>query len=122
MGALAFCEPGTLFYEIILAAGSSPKQLRENYGAVGDILFQLLDKEGNLIQDSPLEKKFKNCSINPEILKRMGNPELQKPVVILSSGARRAEAILAGLRGGYLNTVLIDHHLGQELLSLDERV
>jgi DNA-binding transcriptional regulator LsrR (DeoR family) len=64
MGALAFCEPGTLFYEIILAAGSSPKQLRENYGAVGDILFQLLDKEGNLIQDSPLEKKFKNCSIN----------------------------------------------------------
>ncbi len=79
-------------------------------GAVGDVLCHFLDKDGNLVP-SDIEERL--ISSDLERLKSLPN------VVGLAAGAKKAEAIRAVLRGGYLDVLITDEPTAALLLNGD---
>ncbi|MDO5299173.1 MAG: sugar-binding transcriptional regulator [Clostridia bacterium] len=80
--------------------------LRMNH-AVGDVLCHFLDREGQLLA-TPLEDRLISTPLSR--LKAMQN------VVGLAAGVRKAEAIRAVLRGGYLDVLITDEPTAALLL------
>ena len=77
-------------------------------GAVGDVLSHFLDKNGQLVSPD-LEKRL--MSIPMDQLKTLEN------VIGAAGGPDKAEAILAALRGGYLDVLITDEDTAQKLLE-----
>jgi len=77
-------------------------------GAVGDILSQFIDSNGNKIHSS-----FDDCmvSISLDVLKQLNN------VIAIAGGVSKAPAIRAALQGGYLNKLVIDEETAKLLLD-----
>lgn len=75
-------------------------------GAVGDICFQFIDGEGKLIQ-SPLSDRVIGISLAE--LKRAAT------VVGIAGGSGKIEAILASLRGKWINVLITDRGTAEEL-------
>lgn len=80
-------------------------------GAVGDVLSHFLDKNGNPIS---IELEDRLMSTPLEELRKLDN------VIGVASGARKAEAILAALRGGYLDVLITDEDTAKLLLEAPE--
>ncbi len=78
-------------------------------GAVGDILCHFIDENGDLIPND-LEQRLISTSLDQ--LKGFAN------TVGVAAGADKAKAILAALRGGYLNTLITDETTAQLVLEL----
>ncbi len=80
-------------------------------GAVGDILYHLVNHRGDLV--SPEISKL-ICSIEPKDLKEL--VELGVRVVVIASGEEKAEIARVAITAGYANVFIIDHELARALL------
>ena len=78
-------------------------------GAVGDMLCHFIDKDGNVIQSS-LERRLMSTSL--EQLKEMNNS------IGVAGGNTKAEAILAALKGKYLDVLITDETTATNVLRL----
>ena len=78
-------------------------------GAVGDMLCHFIDKDGNVIQSS-LERRLMSTSL--EQLKEMNNS------IGVAGSNTKAEAILAALKGKYLDVLITDETTASNVLRL----
>lgn len=78
-------------------------------GAVGDMLCHFIDKDGNVIQSS-LERKLMSTPL--EQLKEMNNS------IGVAGGSTKSEAILAALKGKYLDVLITDETTATNVLRL----
>lgn len=78
-------------------------------GAVGDMLCHFIDKDGNVIQSS-LERKLMSTPL--EQLKEMNNS------IGVAGGSTKSEAILAALKGNYLDVLITDETTATNVLRL----
>jgi len=83
------------------------RRLRRS-GAVGDICFQFIDKQGKLV-DSPLMKRV----IGIDLATLKAAPR----VVGIAGGESKVSAILASLKGGWINVLITDRHTAERLIS-----
>ena len=82
-------------------------QLKQR-GAVGDICFRFFDAQGELV-NSPLMQRV--IGIDMASLRRV------RRVVGVAGGRRKVRAILAALRGGWINVLITDRRTAESLLS-----
>mgnify|MGYP001063565984 FL=1 len=80
-------------------------------GAVGDILSQFINENGEKIECSFEERMI---AISLEELKKLKN------VIGVAAGVSKVPAIHASLRGGYLNKLITDEETAGLLLQMDE--
>lgn len=80
-------------------------------GAVGDILSQFINENGEKIKCSFEERMI---AISLEELKKLKN------VIGVAAGVSKVPAIHASLRGGYLNKLITDEETAGLLLQMDE--
>lgn len=78
-------------------------------GAVGDMLCHFIDKDGNVIQSS-LERRLMSTPL--EQLKEMSNS------IGVAGGSTKSEAILAALKGNYLDVLITDETTATNVLRL----
>jgi len=78
-------------------------------GAVGDMLCHFIDKDGNVIQSS-LERRLMSTPL--EQLKEMNNS------IGVAGGSTKSEAILAALKGNYLDVLITDETTATNVLRL----
>lgn len=78
-------------------------------GAVGDMLCHFIDANGELIP-SDIENRLISTSLDS--LKSLDN------TVGVAAGLNKAKAILAALRGGYLDTLITDETTASKILEL----
>jgi len=81
-------------------------------GAVGDILSQFINENGEKIECSFDERMI---AISLEELKKLKN------VIGVAGGTNKAAAIHAALKGGYLNKLIIDEETAALVLQMDEQ-
>jgi DNA-binding transcriptional regulator LsrR (DeoR family) len=88
----------------------SPEERAElsRLGAVGDICFRFFDAEGEPVK-SPLMQRV--IGIEPAALKRVNR------VVGVAGGRRKTQAILAALRGRWINVLITDQRTAASLLN-----
>lgn len=79
-------------------------------GAVGDICFQFIDKNGAPVQ-SPLMQRV--IGIDLDTLKRT------RRVVGIAGGADKVTAVLASLRGKWINVLITERKTAEHLIGLD---
>ncbi len=77
-------------------------------GAVGDLLSHFVDREGKLIS---VEQDRQLMSISLEDLRMLEN------VIGVAGGLSKVDAILAALRGGYVDILITDEETAQALLE-----
>jgi DNA-binding transcriptional regulator LsrR (DeoR family) len=87
--------------------GQEMRVLREA-GAVGDICLQFFDADG-----APVRSPFASRVISIPLQDLKGTP----CVIGVAGGERKVEAILAALRGRWVNTLITDHQTAQSLLA-----
>lgn len=78
-------------------------------GVVGDMLCHFIDKDGNVIQSS-LERRLMSTPL--EQLKEMSNS------IGVAGGSTKSEAILAALKGNYLDVLITDETTATNVLRL----
>lgn len=83
------------------------KEIREA-GAVGNVIAWFIDIHGN-VMDIPIHDRV--MSPSPEVLKAIP----QK--ILMTSGRHKCDALLGALRGGFVDVLIIDEGLAQELLK-----
>lgn len=84
------------------------KMLKEHQ-VIGDVALRFLDKNGN---ECDTELKERTISISLEQFRKI-------PVKItLASGEEKAHAVLAALRGGLVDVLIVDSNLGETVLKL----
>jgi DNA-binding transcriptional regulator LsrR (DeoR family) len=83
------------------------RQLRRS-GAVGDICFQFIDKRGRLVE-SPLMKRV----IGIDLATLKSAPR----VVGIAGGESKVPAILASLKGKWINVLITDRRTAERLIS-----
>lgn len=75
-------------------------------GAVGDIICHFIDKDGNLV-DTDIDSRL--ISVSLDTLHQLDN------VIGVAAGAHKAAAILAALKGGYLDILITDESTAELL-------
>lgn len=80
-------------------------------GAVGDLLSQFIDKDGNVV-DNELHDRLISTSLDS--LRDFKN------VIGVSAGDEKISAINAVLKGGYLNVLITDENTANKLLDLED--
>ena len=83
-------------------------EIFKSKGAVGDLLNQFYDIEGNVI-NLELHKRLITTNIN--LLKSLNH------VVAIASGIEKKEAILGALKGGYIDVLITDETIAYSLLE-----
>ena len=82
--------------------------LKEHH-VIGDVALRFLDKEGN---ECDTELKERTISISLEQFRKI-------PIkVTLASGEEKAHAVLAALKGGLIDVLIVDYRLGGTVLKL----
>jgi DNA-binding transcriptional regulator LsrR (DeoR family) len=106
IGALVPVESSTL-----LASGYVPRRDLETLkraGAVGDVFSYFVDADGNLVRNELYDRLI---TIGIDQLRRV-------PTLIgVATGAAKAKAVLAAVRGGFVNTLIIDSGLARALIE-----
>ena len=77
-------------------------------GAVGDLLGNFYDIDGNVVKSSLDQRRI---SANLDQIRKIAN------IVALACGKEKSEAILGAIHGGYINTLIIDLPLAKKVLS-----
>ncbi len=95
----------------LLDTGPGLEEIRKR-GAVGDVLYHLVDKQGRPV--SP-EISSLICSIDLQDLREM--VQLGVRVVVIASGQRKAEIARTAIKAGYANVFIIDDELARALLE-----
>ena len=83
-------------------------EIFKSKGAVGDLLNQFYDIDGNVI-NLELHKRLITTNIN--LLKSLNH------VVAIASGVEKKEAILGALKGGYIDVLITDETIAYSLLE-----
>lgn len=83
-------------------------EIYKSKGAVGDLLNQFYDIDGNVI-NLELHKRLISTEIN--LLKSLNH------VVAVASGIEKKEAIFGALKGGYINVLITDETIAYSLLE-----
>lgn len=78
-------------------------------GAVGDILCHFIDQNGQLV---PSETEGRLISTSLEALKSLEN------TIGVAAGEKKVKAILAALRGGYLDVLITDENTASSILKI----
>ena len=88
-----------------------PEDLKElrKCGVVGDVVVRFLDINGNECNTS---LKDRTVSIELEQFKKIPRK------ITLASGVEKAYAIMAAVKGGLIDTLIIDSRLGTELIDI----
>lgn len=108
VGIGAVSEEATIFkYNIV---NDQDLILLKMKGAVGDILSQFYDKDGNII-DSHINKRL--IGIQIETLKTSPN------TIGIAGGKEKVQAIYSALLGGYLNVLITDEDTAAALLTFE---
>jgi len=123
LGAGTFSREGLYEKMIRSTLGNSVMERIREAGVIGDLNYNLLDREGNRID-------------LPEVVSGIGHPEstslikainldllAQKAdrgcrVMAAAAGSRKALPVHLALKKGYVNHLLVDQSLAEELLSL----
>jgi DNA-binding transcriptional regulator LsrR (DeoR family)/DNA-binding XRE family transcriptional regulator len=100
-----------LLGEVLATRGLDFEMMRER-GAVGDVLYHLVDRSGNQVAPE-IDELI--CSIELENLQRM--VQWGVPVVVIASGERKAEIARAAIKGGYVNVFIVDDELARAMLE-----
>lgn len=81
-------------------------------GAVGDVFSYFIDGRGNVVRTEIYER-----------LITIGIPEIRKiPTTVgVATGAGKAEAVAAAVRGGFVNTLIVDSALAEALLKAAQK-
>jgi DNA-binding transcriptional regulator LsrR (DeoR family) len=79
-------------------------------GAVGDICFRFFDKDGQLVKSLLMNRVI---GIEPASLKRT------RRVVGVAGGLRKTNAILAALRGQWINVLITDKRTAESLVNIE---
>ncbi|MEC2159575.1 sugar-binding transcriptional regulator [Virgibacillus halodenitrificans] len=106
IGVGALNEKATLMKEGLLSRGDM--EVLKTKGAVGDLLSQFYDINGNLI-DLTLHKELISTEINT--LKSLDH------VVAIAGGIEKREALIGALKGGYINVLITDEDAAGSLLD-----
>lgn len=114
---IALVGIGSLEPSSLLASSGnifSPQEREElrRKGAVGDICFQFINKDGMPVE-SPLMQRV--IGIDLATLKRAHR------IVGIAGGERKVPAILASLKGKWINVLITDRHTAARLIALDEQ-
>ncbi len=93
----------------------SPREQEElrRQGAVGDICFQFIDKDGVPIQSHLMQRVI---GIDLVMLRRAPR------VVGIAGGAEKVNAILASLRGKWINVLITDRQTAERLIELEREL
>jgi DNA-binding transcriptional regulator LsrR (DeoR family) len=86
------------------------RQLRRS-GAVGDICFQFIDKHGRLV-----ESRLMDRVIGIDLATLKSSPR----VVGIAGGESKVPAILASLRGKWINVLITDRRTAERLISVPD--
>lgn len=107
VGVGAMMDTSTIIRDNIL----SPNDLvlLKMNGAVGDILSQFFDKDGNVI-DFDFHKRL--------ITTHLDTLKTYKNVIGVAGGESKVEAIHASLLGGYLNVLITDENTAEQLAAM----
>lgn len=84
------------------------QELKEK-GVVGDIAIRFFDKEG---KECDTSLKDRTISIDFDVFRQIKNK------VTLASGAEKAFAVYSAIKGGLVDTLIIDSNLGSALLQI----
>lgn len=82
-------------------------------GAVGDILCHFIDKDGNLV---PSDIEGRLISTPLQKLKSLEN------TIGVAAGEHKVAAILAALKGEYLDTLITDENTARSILAMDRKI
>ena len=80
-------------------------------GAVGDLLGHFIDENGQLV---PTELEYRLITLSLDCLKNLNH------TIGVAAGARKVRAILAALRGNYLNVLITDETTAEMILDLSQ--
>lgn len=83
-------------------------EILKSQGAVGDLLSQFFDIDGNILD---LELHEKLISTEIKVLKSLDN------VVAVAGGLDKKEAIIGALKGGYINVLITDENVAKSLIE-----
>lgn len=83
-------------------------EIFKSMGAVGDLLSQFYDKNGNVL-DFSLHKHLISTDIN--LLKSLNQ------VVAVAGGLEKREAIIGALKGGYIDVLITDETVAKSLID-----
>ncbi|MBM7599005.1 lsr operon transcriptional repressor [Virgibacillus halotolerans] len=106
IGVGALNERATLIKEGLLTRGDM--EILKSKGAVGDLLSQFYDINGNLIE-LDLHKELISTDIN--LLKSLNH------VVAVAGGDDKREALVGALKGGYIDVLITDEIAANSLLN-----
>ena len=103
-------EPSPLLANSGNTFSAEERDQLQRQGAIGDICFHFIDRNGALV-DSPLMQRV--IGIDLVTLKRAPR------VVGIAGGADKVSAILAALRGKWINVLITDRRTADRLIDLD---
>lgn len=107
IGVGALTKQATLIKEGLLT--DTDIDILKSKGAVGDILSQFYDINGNLIE---LDLHEKLISTDIDLLRSLNQ------VVAVAGGADKDEALFGALKGGYIDVLITDEDAANRLLNL----
>ncbi|UGA57498.1 sugar-binding domain-containing protein [Vibrio sp. VB16] len=108
IGSIAQVEKATMYQTGYISLGE--QKMLQRKGAKGDILGYFIDKNGDVLEDVNLHEEL--ISMRPEKLRDI-------PLVIgVAGGKVKSEAILAALKGSYINVLVTNESTAREILKL----
>ncbi|GAL16759.1 LsrR transcriptional repressor of lsr operon [Vibrio maritimus] len=108
IGSVAQVEKATMHQTGYISLGE--QKVLQRKGAQGDILGYFFDEQGDVLEDIKLHEEL--ISVRPEKLRDI-------PLVIgVAGGTVKAEAILAALKGQYINALVTNEATATKILEL----
>lgn len=108
IGSLSQVDKATMHQMGYISLGE--QKVLQRKGAQGDILGYFFDEQGNVLEDIKLHEEL--ISVSPNKLKDI-------PLVIgVAGGTVKAEAILAALKGQYINALVTNEATATRILEL----
>jgi DNA-binding transcriptional regulator LsrR (DeoR family) len=83
-------------------------------GAVGNILQQFFDADGNLVE---CQLSHRNLAVPLEHLKKIASEFPAKRVITLASGKDKCEAVRAAIKGRFFNVLITDTTIAEFLIN-----
>lgn len=123
LGIGTFSKQGLYTQMITASLGSSYLEEILQSGAIGDLNYYLLDKEGEVIDYPPLVSPIGDIdshslikSINLKLLRQKADRGCK--IIIAAAGAHKAPLVRLSIQKGYANHLLIDSSLAEAMLEM----
>ncbi len=123
LGIGTFSKQGLYTQMITASLGSSHLETILQSGAIGDLNYYLLDKEGEVIDSpslvSPIGSNQTSSLIKSINLKLLGQKaDRGCKIIIAAAGEHKAPLVKLAMQKGYANHLLIDSSLAEAMLAL----